>query len=310
MDRLDAMQIFVAVVEQRSLAAAARVLGKSPATVTRAIALLEGRLGERLLHRSARTLKLTESGERHLAVYRTVLAELEEAETPSDIEGRVEGTLTITAPELFGRLKVMPVIESFLAAHPGVRMRVLLLNRLVNLVDEGVDAAVRIARLADSSVKAVGIGELRKMLCASPAYIDRFGAPVHPEDLQRHACIGADGHDQELWRFVDRCLPRSKPFSIAVQPRLMLNSAGAAVDAAMRGSGICQALSYQIVDAVVEGRLVPVLPNFEPKTIPAQLVFHAIPRHNAALRAFIDHAVPLLRQALSDIGHRMPPGRG
>lgn len=306
MDRLEAMATFVTVVDQRSLAAAARVLGKSPATVTRAIALLESRLGERLLHRSARTLKLTESGERHLAVYRNVLADLDEAETPSDVEGRIEGTLTITAPELFGRLKVMPVVESFLATHPGARVRVLLLNRLVNLANEGVDVAVRFAQLPDSSVRAVGIGELRKMLCASPSYIDRFGAPQHPDDLERHSCIGADGHERELWRFVDRSSTRSKTFSVAVQPRLMLNSAGAAVDAAIRGSGICQALSYQIVDPVVEGRLLPVLPSFEPKTIPAHLVFHTIHRHNAVLRAFIDHAVPLLRQALLDIAHRMP----
>jgi DNA-binding transcriptional LysR family regulator len=310
MDRLDAMAIFVTVVDQRSLAAAARVLGKSPATVTRAIALLESRLGERLLHRSARTLKLTESGERQLAVFRSVLAELEEAVNPSDDDGRVEGALTITASELFGRLKVMPVVESFVAKHPGARMRVLLLNRLVNLVDEGVDVAVRIAQLPDSSVKAVGIGELRKMFCASPAYIERFGNPKHPADLQHHACIGTDGHDRELWRFLDRSPPRNKTFSVPVEPHLVLNSAGAAVDAALRGSGISQALSYQIVDAVADGRLLPVLTSFEPKPVPAQLIFHTIPRHNAALRAFIDHAVPLLRQALVDIEHRMPSDRG
>lgn len=310
MDRLDAMAIFVTVVDQRSLAAAARALGKSPATVTRAIALLESRLGERLLHRSARTLKLTDSGERQLAVFRNVLAELEEAQKPADDESRMEGVLTITAPELFGRLKLMPIVESFVAAHPEVRMRVWLLNRVVNLIDEGVDAAVRIAQLPDSSVKAVGIGELRKMLCASPAYIERSGSPTHPRDLERHACIGADGHDRELWRFLDRSSPRGKAFSVPVEPNLVLNSAGAAVDAATRGSGIAQALSYQIVDAVVERRLLSVLSSFEPKPVPAHLVFHTVPRHNAALRAFIDHAVPLLRQALTDIEHRMPAEHG
>jgi DNA-binding transcriptional LysR family regulator len=213
MDRLDAMAIFVTVVDQRSLAAAARVLGKSPATVTRAIAILESRLGERLLHRSARTLKLTESGERQLAVFRSVLAELEEAQKPSDDEGRIEGALTITAPELFGRLKVMPIVESFVAAHPEVRMRVLLLNRVVNLIDEGVDAAVRIAQLPDSSVKAVGIGELRKMLCASPMYIDRFGHPKYPTDLDRQpalvrmAMIGNCGASSTVRHLVARLFP-------------------------------------------------------------------------------------------------------
>ncbi len=308
MDRLDAMAIFVAVVRHRSLAAAARALGRSPATVTRAVALLESRSGDRLLHRSARLLRLTESGERHVAVYRAILAELAAVEKPVKGEDGVEGTLTITAPELFGRLKVMPIVDNFLAQHPTVRVRILLLNRVVNLIDEGVDVAVRLAPLPDSAVRAVGVGELRKPLCASPAYVQKFGLPARPADLELHTCIGMEGNDRELWRFIDRSSSRSRAVSVAIQPRIVLNSAGAAVDAAVRGSGVCQTLSYQVVDHVAAGRLVLVLPAFEPKTVPVHLVFHSVPRRNAALRAFIDHAVPSLRHELIQIGSRMPPG--
>jgi DNA-binding transcriptional LysR family regulator len=307
MDRLEAMSIFVAVVDAGSLAAAARALGRSPATVTRAIMMLEARLGERLLHRNARTLRLTDSGERHLAVYRNVLAELDDAERNGAGAGVLAGTIGITAPELFGRLKVMPVLEEFLAGHPAVRARMLLLDRLVNLVEEGVDIAVRLAPLPDSGVVAVRLGEVRKLVCAAPAYLERSGVPDSPAGLPRHICLGEEeANERELWRFVDRASPRNRALSVVIEPRIALNGAGASIDAALRGSGICRALSYQVVDHLAAGRLVALLPGFEPEPIPVHLVFHPIPRRNAVLRAFVDHATPRLRAELAAIAARMP----
>lgn len=305
MDRLDAMAIFLAVVDQGSLAAAARALGRSPATVTRAIAMLEGRLGERLLHRNARTLRLTAGGERQAAIWRSVLAELAQAERNPEA-GRLEGTIGITAPELFGRLKVMPVLEAFLAGHPAVRARLLLLNRVVNLVDEGVDVAVRLAPLPESGIIAVRLGEVRKLTCAAPSYLERCGAPEQPAALARHICIGAEeGGGRELWRFTDRSAGRARTVPVALEPRIVLNSAGTAVDTALRGSGICRVLSYQVVDHLAAGRLVALLPGFEPEPTPVHLVFHPVPRRHAALRAFIDHATPLLRAELAAISSSM-----
>lgn len=303
------MSIFVAVVEQGSMAAAARVQGLSPATVTRAMTLLEGRLGERLLHRSARNLRLTESGERYVAVCRSVLAELAEAEQNAGPADELEGSISITAPELFGRLKVLPVVEEFLAAHPRVKARVLLLNRIVNLVEEGVDLAVRLAPLPDSSIVAVPLGDVRKLVCAAPSYLDRAPAPKTPHDLQKHHCLGEqEGKARELWQFVDRRTPGKRTLTVAVQPRIALNTAGASIDAAVRGQGICRAISYQVAEHLEDGRLITTLAAFEPEPVPAQLVFHRIPKRNHVLRAFIDFITPRLRTELTSIAARMPPG--
>lgn len=303
MDRLDAMAMFVAAVDEGSLAGAARKLACSPAKVTRALQFLEERLGERLLHRSARRLRLTEAGERRLAVYRAVLAELGEAEEGAKGE-RVDGVVGVTAPELFGRMHVMPVIETFLAAHPAARARALLLNRMVDFVEEGVDVAVRLAPLPDSGVLATRLGEVRRLICAAPSYVSSAGAPESPAALQRHACIGEEeGEAVALWRFADP--RRAKTFSVAVRQRLVSNSAGASIDAAVRGHGVCRALSYQVAEHVAEGRLVILLSPFEPEPLPVSLVFHPVPRRNLTLRAFIDHAAPRLREELAAIARRI-----
>jgi len=306
MDRLDAMAAFVAVVEEGSLAAAARRLGLSPASVTRAVAMLEARLGERLLHRSTRALRLTERGERQVALYRNVLAELAEAEEAGAGDARIEGRIAITAPTLFGRRVVMPAVESFLEAHPAVGARVLLLDRVVNLVEEGVDAAVRLAPLPDSGLVAVRLGEMRRLVCAAPDYLARSGAPATPGDLDRHACLGTeDGLAREIWHFSDGASDRRRPLSRTVGPRIALNSAGAAIDAAVRGGGLCRVMAYQVVEPLAAGHLVPLLRGFEPAPVPVHLVFHPIPRRNRALRAFVDHAVPRLRAALTDLSERI-----
>ncbi|MGA0532804.1 LysR family transcriptional regulator [Hansschlegelia sp. KR7-227] len=298
MDRLDAMAMFVATVDEGSLAAAARKLALSPAKVTRALQMLEERLGERLVHRNARRLRLTEAGERRLAVYRLVLAELETAEAGAG--ETIDGLIGVTAPELFGRLHVMPVIESFLAAHPAARARVLLLNRMVDLVEEGLDVAVRLAPLPDSGIVATRLGEVRNLVCASPSYVERAGAPATPHDLQGHACIGEqEGDARALWRFKDPAARRAKRFSVPIAPRLALNSAGAAIDAAVRGHGVCNPLSYQVAGHIAAGRLTMLLDAYEPEPTPVSLVFHPVPRRNVTLRAFIDHATPRLREDLA-----------
>lgn len=302
MDRLDAMAVFVAVVESGSLAAAGRKLGYSPATVTRAVAMLEERLGERLLHRSTRALRLTERGEQQASVYRSILAELAEADGGDAAGTRITGRITLTAPELFGRAILMPLVETFLDAHPGVSARVILLNRLVSLVEEGVDVAVRLGPLPASGLIAVKVGEMRRLLCAAPSYLARSNMPIRPGALHQHHCIGTEeGTEREQWHFIDRASDRHRPFSTAIRPRIALNSAGAAIDAAVRGHGICRVMAYQVVDHVEAGRLMPLLQTFEPAPLPIHLIFHPIPRRNAALRAFVDHATPRLRAAVAAV---------
>ncbi|BCM81961.1 LysR family transcriptional regulator [Methylobacterium indicum] len=311
MDRLDAMAVFVAVVETGSLAAAGRKLGHSPATVTRAVAMLEERLGERLLHRSTRALRLTERGEHQVAVYRSILAELAEADGSDAAGDRITGRIALTAPELFGRSVLMPVVETFLDEHPDVSLRMLLLNRVVSLVEEGVDVAVRLAPLPASGMIAVRLGEMRRLVCAAPDYLAHAGIPPDPGALQHHRCIGTeDGAAREQWHFIDRTSARERRLSMAVQPRIALNGAGAAIDAAIRGQGVCRAMAYQAVEHIEAGRLTALLCDFEPEPLPIHLVFHAIPRRNAALRAFVDHATPRLRAAVRNVSDRTARAAG
>ncbi|MGV6871895.1 LysR family transcriptional regulator [Pseudochelatococcus sp. B33] len=296
MDRLEAMSIFVAVVDAGSLAAAARKLGYSPASVTRAVAQLEAGAGERLLERTTRRFALTQAGVRHVATYRLMLEELAGLEAQSQ-DAAIAGGVVITAPELFGRLHVMPVVESFMAAFPGTRVRVLLLNRMVDLVGEGVDVAIRLAELPDSSMTAVKVGEVRRLTCAAPDYLDARGRPGHPSDLVNHWCIGLnEAGAEELWRYRESASTR-RVRSVRVTCRLALNSAAAAIEAAERGMGIVRPLSYQVERQITDGSLVSLLRDYEPEPIPVHLVFQPRRSHGSAVRAFIDHAVPLLRRA-------------
>ena len=308
MDRIDAMRAFVAAVDRGSLAAAARKLGYSAATVTRGIALLEGRLGMRLLHRNTRALHLTEIGETYLATCRQVLAALDGAERGA-AAGReqLSGLLTITAPLRFGQLHVRPILDAFLDANPAVQARLLLLDRVANLVEEGIDVAVRVGQLPDSRLLAARLGEIRRVLCASPGYIRRCGAPQVPAKLRDHACImERDGAETELWRFASKS-GRSL-LSIAVRPRLRVNSAEVAVESAAAGHGIARVMSYQAAAAVSAGKLVVLLPKFEPPAIPVSLVVPSARSRTPKQRAFFDFAVPRLRdqltKAANEIGTR------
>lgn len=302
MDRLDAIALFVAAVDEGSLAAAARRHGRSPAAATRAVALLEHQAGKALLSRSTRKLSLTAAGERHLAVWRDVLSRLSEVE--SDASGApLRGGIVLTAPELFGRLKVMPLVETFLRTHPQVAARVLMVNRVVNLIGEGVDLAVRLAPLRDSTLTAIRIGEVRTLFCASPDYLAERGSPTTLGDLACHDCIGLNAEgDAELWPFDATTDRRARVRSVRVQTRLSVNNAAAAIDASLRGHGIICARSYQVAEHIEAGRLVSLLPDFEPPAAPAHIVFPPDRARRNDVRAFIEHVLPALKRELLQIG--------
>jgi len=304
MDRLEAMSIFIATVDAGSLAGAARKLGLSPASVTRAVTQLEIMAGERLLERTTRRFAVTEAGERHLSTYRLMLEGLAYLDArPQNMD--IGGSVVITAPELFGRAKVMPVIEGFLATHPRMQFRVLLLNRLVDLVSEGVDIAIRIADLPDSSMRAIRIGEVRRLTCAAPSYLAERAMPSHPSDLADHWCIGLnEAGAQELWPYRESATA-GRVRSLRVTCRLAMNSAAAAIDAAERGMGIVRPLSYQVERQIADGTLVAILPEYEPDPIPVHLIFQPRRFEGGALRAFIDFAVPILRKSVP--GRTPPP---
>lgn len=301
MDRLEAMQIFVWAVDEGSLAAAARRMGRSAAAATRAVAMLEAMTDETLLLRSTRGLRLTPPGERKLAVWREVLERLHEADHEPASPRIVSGSMVLTAPELFGRLKVLPIVETFLEQHPHVQARLLLLNRVVDMVAEGVDLAVRLAHLDSSSLIAVKLGEVRQLVCASPAYLAAHKAPLTPADLAEHACIGMTPQsDQELWSF-RREAGGSRPRSVRVTTSLAMNSAAASLESALRGRGVARQLSYQVADDIAAGRLQVLLPQFEPEPVPVNLVFRTAPRAGSPLRHFIDYSVPALRRELTRV---------
>jgi len=301
MDRLDAMALLATAVDEGSLAAAGRRHGRSPASVTRAVALLEALTGETLLLRSTRRLRLTPAGDRHLVVWRDVLTRLGETEHATT-NGPLNGRIVLTAPELFGRLKVLPVLESFLQQQPLISARILMVNRLVDLVAEGVDLAIRLAPLPDSTLTAIKLGELRVLVCAAPQYLARAGLPTSPQDLTEHDCLGLNvAGDGELWPFRTANVSGSRVRSIRVQTRLSMNNANAAIDAALRGQGLVRARSYQVAAYLAEGRLVQVLSDFETPPEPAHLVFHPDRGKLPSLRAFVDHAVPALRDELQRI---------
>lgn len=295
MDRLETMRVFVAVAEAAGFAPAARRLGLSPPAVTRAVSALEDRVGARLFERTTRTVRLTEAGTRFLADCKRILGEIDEAEaSAAGAHAEPRGTLSLTASVMFGRMHVAPVVLDFLARYPQVAVRTLFVDRVVDLVDEGIDVAVRIAHLPDSSLTAVRIGEVRRVVCASPDYLARRGTPRTPADLAGHDAIGFAPTAPEEWLFAvnDR--------TIAVRPptRLTVNTAEIAIAAAEAGRGLARVLSYMIEPELRAGRLKLVLPEFELPPVPVHLVYPAGRRASARVRAFVDFAAERLRAAL------------
>ncbi len=300
MDRLDAMSLFVSAVEGGSLAEAGRRHGRSAATVSRAVALLEAHVGEPLLLRSTRKLKPTPAGVRHMLVWCEVLWMLERR--PRQEQDGLRGALVLTAPEMFGRLHVMPVMEGFLGAHRDVSARMLLLDRVVDLVGEGVDVAVRLAPLRSSTLMTIRLGEVRSLICAAPDYLARHGTPDTPRALERHDCIGQNGDgDGALWSFNTGTARKPLVRAQHVRTRLAVNTASAAIEAALRGRGIVNARSYQVAEHLESGRLVRLLRDQEPGPIPAQLVFPSDRARPGLTRRFIEHAVPVLKETLGEM---------
>jgi DNA-binding transcriptional LysR family regulator len=297
MDHLDSLKVFVGVADAHGFAPAARRLQMSAPAVTRAIAALERRLGVQLLERTTRSVRLTEIGERFLGDCRRILAELDEAEASAGGAHTVpQGELALTAPSMFGRLHVAPVTLDFLAAYPKVSVRSLFVDRVVHMLDEGFDVAVRIARLPDSSLTAVPVGSVRRVVVASPAYLAARGAPLTPADLHAHDAIGfsPNGGSNVPWSFPS---PGDAVRRETVQPRMQLvaNASEVAVEAALRGLGLVRALSYQVDPEVHAGRLVVLLEAYEPAPIPVQLVYVAGRKAPAKVRAFVDFAAERLR---------------
>ncbi|CAN7619577.1 LysR family transcriptional regulator [Bosea sp. LjRoot90] len=301
MDRLEAMRVFVSALDEGSLAGAGRRLGRSAPAVTRAINALEGHVGARLLDRSTRMIRLTEAGERYAAACRRVLVDLEEAELQAAGERAApRGLLTLTAPVVAGTRLLRPLVDAFLDEQPEVQVRMLLLDRVVSLLDEGVDLALRIAHLPDSSLIALRIGSVRQIVCAAPSYLAKHGVPQEPGDLAGHRCI-AQIHPLagELWTFPP-ISEGGRPRQVRVKPRLMVSSVEAAIASAVDGHGLVRPLCYQVADEVRSGRLKLVLTDCEPELLPVHLVAPEGRLSVAKVRAFADFALPRLKARFAE----------
>jgi DNA-binding transcriptional LysR family regulator len=309
MDRLDAMSVFAAIVDGGSLSAAGRRLNVPLATVSRKLADLEAHLKTRLITRSTRKLVLTDAGRDYLAACRQILEQVEEAErAASGAYAKVKGQLVVAAPIVFGRLHVVPVAAAFLELHPEVDIQLRLGDRNVNLIEEHVDVALRIGTLPDSNLVATQVGAIRRVVCASPAYLERFGTPRSLEDLPTHRCISFDGLEgSTTWTFIGE---DGEKRPVAIHSRLTVSTADAAIAASTLGLGLTRVLSYQVADAFREGRLVRLLPETEPAAVPASLIYPGQGRLPMKTRAFIDFTVVQLRQRLGALDATVSGGGG
>jgi len=294
MDRLHLMTVFVAVAEEASFARGARRLGMSPPAVTRAIAALEERLGVKLLNRTTRCVRTTEAGQRYLDDSRRIIGEVDEAdEAAAGINAEPRGHLAITAPVLFGKMFVLPGIVEFLRRYPDMEVSALFLDRVVNLLEEGLDVGVRIGELPDSSMKAIRVGSVRRVLCASPGYLDKHGIPHSLAALSEHSIVSATAvSPTSEWKFGQG----SELSTVRVKPRLALSSNDAAMEAALQGFGITRLLSYQVAAHVASGQLKIMLSEFEPPPMPIH-VLHREGRYTSVkIRSFVDLMAVRLRE--------------
>ncbi len=290
MDRFQSMIVFIAVAEEQGFAAAARRLQMSPPAVTRAIAALEEYLGVKLLNRTTRFVRTTEAGFRYLEDARKVIAEADAAdEAVSGINAEPRGHLAITAPVMFGRMFVMPYIVDYLKLYPLTEVSALFLDRVVNLLEEGLDVAIRIGELPDSSMRAIQVGSVRQVVCASPAYLTRHQPPEAPKDLNNHVLIVSNAGNGSIdWKFNHKINLRPKP-------RLTVTSNDAAIVAAQRELGITRLLSYQVSPQVNDGSLQIILEAFEPEPIPIHILHREGRLASARVRSFIDYIAEQLR---------------
>ncbi|MRW90654.1 LysR family transcriptional regulator [Duganella sp. FT80W] len=289
MDQIHLMQVFVAVGEQESFVGASRRLDLSPASVTRAIGGLEALLGVRLLRRTTRNVRLTEVGRRYLSDSREILASIAEAnEVAAGGNVAPKGELSVTAPAGYGRLFIMPCIVEFLKRYPEVEVSGHFLDRVVNLVDEGIDVAVRIGHLPDSSAKGLRVGQVRRVLCASPEYLARHGVPQSPSDLQRHTIVATAGVE---WKFGTA----GNRTAVRIKPRLTVTSNDEAMEAVLAGLGICRLMCYQVDAALAAGRLKIILAEHEEAPLPVHILHRESQFGSPKVRHFIDLLAASLR---------------
>jgi DNA-binding transcriptional LysR family regulator len=305
MDRLDAMRVFVAALDEGSLAGAARALNRSPAAVSRAIAFLEKEVGAELLHRTTRVMRLSAVGERYASACRRILSDLEEAELlMAGEQSAPRGVLTLAAQPLAGEKVLQPIVDAFLDAYPSVSVRVLFLERPVNLAEEGVDLALRIGELPDSALVAIKVaGDVRRVIVGSPAYLDSHAPVRAPADLAEHQIIAMDHFGVESWDFGDHS--GSSAGAVSFRPRIAVNSGRAALSSALDGMGLTRLYCYTLSDLVCEGRLRVVLADREPPREMARLIGQASRMSTPKVRAFIDFAAPRLRRRFTSIAEAL-----
>src|SRR5262249_44927198 len=298
MARIEAMLTLVAAVEAGSLSAASRKLGMPLATVSRKVSELEAHLRTKLINRTSRRLTLTDAGRSYVAGCKRILEDLEEIERATAGEYAVpRGDLVITAPIVFGRLHVLPVAAEFLNAYPDIDIRIVLADRVMNLHEDAIDVAVRIGVLPDSSLIATRVGTIRQVVCGSPDYFAAKGTPKSPEELRHHNCVTFDGLMSPAgWKFVIG----GSSVTVAIHSRLIVNTAEAAIDAAIMSVGVTRVLSYQAVNAMHAGTLALVLEEFEPEAWPVSLVYAGQGLLPLKVRAFLDFAAPRLKAHLLD----------
>ena len=297
MDRLESMSTLLAAVEGGSLSSASRKLGMPLATVSRKVSELETHLRTKLVNRTSRKLTLTDAGRSYVAACKKILEDIGEAERAATGEySAPKGDLTITAPIVFGRLHVLPVALDFLKAYSDIDIRIVLGDRVSNLSEEPIDLAVRIGELADSSLIAAKVGAVRRVVCGSPAYFAKRGTPQNLHDLSAHDCITFEGlMSSKVWTF----RTGKSETTVPIHSRLVINTAEAAIGAAIAGFGITRVLSYQIATALRAGALVTALEKFEPAPAPVSLVYEGHGLLPLKLRAFLDFAGPRLRAGLA-----------
>lgn len=296
MDRIEAMKVFVAALDAGSLSGAGRRLGRSPAAVSRAIAFLEHQVGTELLHRTTRALKLSEAGERYAFACRRILVDLEEADLSAAGERAApRGTLTISAPPISGEQLLQPIVDAYLDAYPAVSVNLVLLDRPVNLVEEGIDIALRVGDLPDSSLVALRVGgDVKRVVVAAPRYLAEHPRIVEPFDLSKHRIVTTTHFGHDTWVFPP--LPGSAvPRAVHFKPRLVVNSVRAALASAVEGHGVTRLYTYHVAERVRDGALKILLRDAETAAMPVHLV---VPQGRLAVpkvRAFVDFAAPRLR---------------
>lgn len=293
MDRFQAMTVFVAVAEAESFAAAGRRLRMSPPAVTRTVAMLEARLGVRLLTRSTRRVRVTDAGARYLEDARRIVLEADEAdEAAAGVNATPRGHVAVTASVLFGKLYVMPIITAYLRSFSETTVSALFVDRVVNMPDEGLDVGIRIGPLPDSSLRAIRVGQVRRVICASTGYLKQHGVPQTPAELVRRTIIASTTLSPSTeWQFAKG---REK-IALKIHPRLLVNTNDGAIEAAKEGFGLTRLLSYQIADALAKGTLRAVLSEYEEAPWPIHVVHREGRYGSAKVRSFVDLAVAMLR---------------